>query len=442
MIINILGGGISSLSLAYFLQNHSFIKKINILEKEEKIGGLLRSYNIRGIRYDIGPHIIFSKHKEILKMMKAMLGKNKLKIRRSNKILFKKDILIKYPFENDLSKLPKRDLEFALKNFLNNSYNKIKAKNMKNFFLKNFGKGITQLYLEPYNKKIWKFPVSKLDTQMVNRIPKPPRQDVINSAKGIQTEGYTHQLYFYYPKKNGIQSLVKSLRKQLNSKVKIFCNVNIKKICNKNNKFEIFYNRKKITSDKLFSTIPLNNFYKIFDTTNQIRKLSKDLKYNSIIISIFNVKGNVGGDNFAFMVPDKKIIFHRLSKLDFLGKNYSIKNSTTFEIEITFRKNTKIAKMNNKKLFTEIYSGLKKIGFVKSKKDINFYNIKKFNYAYVIYDLKHRKNVDNLLNYYQKKQITMAGRWGSWEYLNSDQVINQSNIIAKNFIKEIKPNIK
>ena len=107
MIINILGGGISSLSLAYFLQNHSFIKKINILEKEEKIGGLLRSYNIRGIRYDIGPHIIFSKHKEILKMMKTMLGKNKLKIRRSNKILFKKDILIKYPFENDLSKLPK-----------------------------------------------------------------------------------------------------------------------------------------------------------------------------------------------------------------------------------------------------------------------------------------------------------------------------------------------
>jgi protoporphyrinogen oxidase len=442
MIINILGGGISSLSLAYFLQNHSFIKKINILEKEEKIGGLLRSYNIRGLKYDIGPHIIFSKHKEILKKIKGILGKNKLKIRRSNKILYKKDILIKYPFENELSKLPKKDLEFALKNFLNNPYNKIKANNMKNFFLKNFGKGISQLYLEPYNKKIWKFPVSKLDTQMVNRIPKPPRQDVINSAKGIQTEGYTHQLYFYYPKIGGIQSLVESYRKKLKSKVKIFCNVNIKKISYKHNKFVIFYNKKIITSNKLISTIPLNNFCKVFDTTNQIRKLSKDLKYNSIIISIFNLKGNIGGDNFAFMIPDKKIIFHRLSKLDFLGKNYSIKNSTTFEIEITFRKNTNIAKMNNKKLFTEIFKGLKKIGFVKNKKDINFYDIKKFDYAYVIYDLKHRKNVDKLLNYYKKKKITMAGRWGSWEYLNSDQVINQSNNIAENLIKEIKPNIK
>ena len=45
-----------------------------------------------------------------------------------------------------------------------------------------------------------------------------------------------------------------------------------------------------------------------------------------------NVKGNVGGDNFALMVPNKNIIFHRISKLDFLGKNYSIKKTTTFQM--------------------------------------------------------------------------------------------------------------
>ena len=52
---------------------------------------------------------------------------------------------------------------------------------------------------------------------------------------------------------------------------------------------------------------------------------SKNLKYNSIIIALVNVKGNVAGNNFAFMVPQKDIIFHRISKLDFLGKNYSKK---------------------------------------------------------------------------------------------------------------------
>ena len=42
---------------------------------------------------------------------------------------------------------------------------------------------------------------------MVERIPKPPKEDIIKSAKGISTEGYKHQLYFHYPKKNGIQAL-------------------------------------------------------------------------------------------------------------------------------------------------------------------------------------------------------------------------------------------
>ena len=55
-----------------------------------------------------------------------------------------------------------------------------------------------------------------------------------------------------------------------------------------------------------------------------------------------NIKGDFGGKNFALMVPNKKIIFHRISKLDFLGNSYSKKNSTTFQIEITYRDKSKI----------------------------------------------------------------------------------------------------
>ena len=213
---------------------------------------------------------------------------------------------------------------------------------MQDFFLKTFGKGIFEQYLKPYNNKIWKMHVSKLDTQMVNRIPQPPIEDIIKSANGISTEGYKHQLYFNYPKKGGIQSLFNVFAKRLNKKkVKIIKKFKISKIIKKDKLFIVLGNNKKIQSDKLISTIPLNNFYRYFQKKSKIQKTSKKLKYNSIIISIFNVKGNQAGDNFALMIPDKNIIFHRISKLDFLGKNYSIKNSTTFEIEITFRKGDK-----------------------------------------------------------------------------------------------------
>ena len=71
----ILGAGISGISLAHFLQNNKKIKKITIIEKDKLPGGLLRSFNYKGIAYDVGPHIIFSKHKAILEKNISMLGK-------------------------------------------------------------------------------------------------------------------------------------------------------------------------------------------------------------------------------------------------------------------------------------------------------------------------------------------------------------------------------
>ena len=108
--------------------------------------------------------------------MNGLLGNNIDKIRRSNRILHKKRF-VQYPFENDLSKLPPEDLDYCVNGFLHNPYENYNAQNMLQFFLKTFGEGITNTYLRPYNEKIWKFDPSFMDTQMVNRIPKPPKED-------------------------------------------------------------------------------------------------------------------------------------------------------------------------------------------------------------------------------------------------------------------------
>ena len=145
----ILGGGIAGLSFAHFYNKNSII-----LEKEKEIGGLGRSFDFNGIKYDIGPHIIFSKNKEILDLHTRLVKTNR--IRRSNSIYYK-NRFIKYPFENDLGSLPDEDKEYCLKEFLNNPYEDYNPDNMLQFFLKTFGEGITRLFLQPYNEKIWKY---------------------------------------------------------------------------------------------------------------------------------------------------------------------------------------------------------------------------------------------------------------------------------------------
>ena len=219
MKIGILGAGLSGISAAYFLQDNKEVTAIEILEKEREAGGLCRSFTLGGVPYDIGPHIIFSKDKKILELMLEMLGTNVNRFRRSNKIFYK-GRFVKYPFENELSALPQEDRLYCLSSFLDNPYKNYKPQNMLQFFLTTFGEGITNTYLRPYNEKIWKFDPTYMDIQMVERIPKPPAEDIIKSANGVPTEGYLHQLYFYYPKNGGMVTLVKAIASKLNSKVR------------------------------------------------------------------------------------------------------------------------------------------------------------------------------------------------------------------------------
>lgn len=439
MKIGILGAGLSGISLAFFLQNSENINNIEILEKEQNVGGLCRSFSLNSTYYDIGPHIIFSKDKEILKFMIYLLGDNINKLRRSNKIFYKGKF-VKYPFENELSALPEVDKAYCLNSFLNNPYENYKTKNMLQFFLTTFGEGITNSYLRPYNEKIWKFDPAFMDTQMVERIPKPPKEDIIKSAKGISTEGYLHQLYFYYPKNGGIASLVGAFVDRLNEKVNIILNSNIVKIQKTNTKWIVKdskgYERKY---DLIVSTIPLPTLTKAVGdiVADSVRIAIEDLKYNSIVICALNLRNDNLDDNFAIMIPDKEAIPHRISKVNFLIQGSKMKNSsTTLLAEITYKEGDFIDKMSDFDIKFRVLSDLEKLGFIDKKHDCNFSDIKRFKYAYVIYDLNHKKNIKIIKDFYEKElQIILCGRFGEFEYLNMDKVIRRS-LEKSNNIKE------
>lgn len=440
MKIGILGGGLCGIAIAYFLQNIDRVNSIEILERESEPGGLCRSFDLNGLYYDIGPHIIFSKDNEILDLMINILGENKNKLKRSNKIYYKKS-LIKYPFENDLSALPDDDREYCLNTFLHNPYEDCEAKNLLQYFLKTFGEGITNIYLKPYNEKIWKFDPSLMDMQMADRIPKPPPEDIIKSAAGISTEGYLHQLYFYYPQKGGINSLIKAFAGQLHGRVKIIANSNVVELQRVNNQWAIKTDQGNVGKyDLIISTIPVPSLARIYQSNipEEVVESVNDLKYNSIIIAIINVrKDNLGG-NFAVMVPDKNIIFHRASKLDFLGEGYRPGDeTTTLMVEITYSKDSLIAEMSDEEVENKIIEGLQSAQFIDHRERINFLEIRRFEYAYVLCDLNHRSHMNLIRNYFAGQGIRLCGRFGEFEYLNMDAVIRH----AKDLSEKIEENI-
>lgn len=425
MTVGIIGGGIAALSLSHFLDEESII-----LEKEKTAGGLCRSFDFNGIPFDIGPHIIFSKNQDVLQLHNSICKVSQHQ--RLNRI-FLDGRFIKYPFENNLGSLESSMKDYCLSEFLNNPYKGIVANNMAQFFLEYFGEGISDTYLYPYNKKIWKLDPSFLDMQMVERIPRPPVDDVIAGAQGSPKEGYTHQSVFSYPTTGGFQSLINSYLEILSrKKVDIRLGAQVKKVIKIDDKWELkLESGETFRCDQLVSTIPLTSLHFLIDVPSRIRQLSEQALHNSIHIVMLRYRGDALEDQFALYVPNKDVLFHRLSRLNFLGEAYGANSGDLILMaEITYRPNSYLSKLQTASITERCVKDLEDMGIV-PKQRLKDSLVMSFPHAYVIYDLNHRVRTDELLKFYRNLGVICHGRFGKFEYQNSDAVVEDSISLAK-----------
>ena len=424
MKIGILGGGLAGVSLAYFLQEKGH--DVEVLEKEDECGGLCRSFTKDGFSFDLGGHIIFSKDKQMLDLMVKILGSNIKKHYRNNKVWFK-GRYVKYPFENGLSALDKEDIFDCLNYFINND--SPKPKNLKEWCYYTFGKGIAEKYLVPYNAKIWNIDPARITLEWVERIPKPPVEDVIKSAVGIETEGYTHQLYFYYPVRGGIQSLVTAFESKLEH---ITRNYPVKEIERHGKGWRISNGKEDKYYDKIISCIP------IFDLAAALKGMPKKimniihkkLKYNSLSTVMLGIDKEKLSDKFAVYVPQKDLLFHRICFHSYMGPWYAPKGTSSVVAEITTNPGDGAHEMSDKELIDHVAKGLDREGLI-DKKLVCASDVKRMKYAYVLYDLQYRKNMKAVNEYFRSIKLPLNGRFAQFEYLNMDAVIRNSFDLAK-----------
>jgi protoporphyrinogen oxidase len=428
MDVLILGGGLSGISTAYFLQELKGIHSITLIEKEVTPGGLCRSIVCGAYVYDIGPHILFSKDKEMLDLMFSVLEERN-DLRRSNQIVYK-DRWLQYPFENDLSKLPKQDLDYCVNAFRDNPYAEYKADNMLQFFLSTFGEGITNTYLRPYNEKIWKYDPSYMNTSMVDRIPKPTIDEIDRSVAGETVDGYTHQLHFSYPSNGGIEAVIKGFVNKLRTKCRIVTDSAVENISKTCEGFHVFANGKEYKSDILISTIPIQELTRVCDDSEKIQTHVDNLRYNSIMVFFVKTRRDLCGENFAFMISDKDIIFHRISKMDFLGAAYK-SDGATFMVEVTYRENDRYDKASRQELITAVKNGICKIHFAEDESEIEVLDVTRHKYAYVIYDVKHSVNMQRIREHFTNYGIYLNGRFGNFEYWNMDRILRESKKLCE-----------
>ncbi|MFA4870953.1 MAG: FAD-dependent oxidoreductase [Pedobacter sp.] len=428
MVTAILGGGLTGITLAHLLAEKG--EDVIILEKEKEYGGLCCSKTIDGFTFDIGgSHIIFSRDTEVLNFMNKMIDGNKQINIRNTEILHTDMKYIGYPFENFLYQLSDEDRFYCLNEFIKGINNTRTPSNFLDWITHTFGKGIADLYLIPYNEKIWKYPLDQMSSHWVDgRIPRPPVEDIIKSAIGIKTEGYTHQSVFSYPLNGGIKALIDSIASPI--KDKIVCNFNVSNITKLNGKFIIKNDTGNVfITDKCISTIPIQHLIRsLGNVPENILNSSNKLKYNSLI-SVY-IALNKKYENHAtkswLYVPDKKLgLFNRIS----FPSNYSFSSvqegCSSILAEITHVDGDDVSKMSNTQITDHVIEKLSDIDLI-NKNDVLFVDVERQKFAYVVYDIDYNKNIKILKDFITERYgIDLLGRFSEFEYLNMDNCIRK-----------------
>lgn len=443
MKIAILGAGLAGLTLANLLDDYD----VTIFEKCDKIGGLCRTESQNGFTFDIGgSHVIFSRDQEALKYILDVLEKNFVKKRRNTKILYN-DRLVKYPFENGIGDLNKGEridcLYYYIKSLLNRNVKTSPPSNFRDWIYWKFGKGFADKYMIPYNEKIWKFPLENMSSEWVDgRIPDPDIKELLKAALELESEGYTHQLFFYYPKKGGIEQIICGLSSSF--KGKILVEQNIELVQKRKNKWIVKSNGNEFNFDLLINTIPIIDFLKLIpEVPSNILDATNNLIANSLINVFIGIRGEVSDTfkNLSWMyIPEReKGYFHRVSFPSNFSRENAPKGHMGINIEITTMKESDLWIKQDEDIEKEVIHNLVEMGLFTSEQ-VCTTNTTRWLHAYVIFDLNYKDNIDKIISYLNEQKIYTCGRFAQFLYLNMDQIVKEAMKCAYKIKNDLKVN--
>jgi len=186
-----------------------------LLEAREGPGGLAASYvDPRGFTWDCGGHVQFSHYAYYDALLDRALGDRWLHhLRRAGVWLGGR--LIPYPLQHNLHRLPAADRERALAGLEQarkvpgdfqdpHDVRKVPG-DFHEWVLATFGAGLAELFFEPYNEKVWGYPLRELDWSWVGERVALPDLDRVRRqiAAGEDDADWGPNRTFRFPERGG-----------------------------------------------------------------------------------------------------------------------------------------------------------------------------------------------------------------------------------------------
>lgn len=178
-----------------------------LLEAGDRVGGLAASYtDERGFTWDVGGHVQFSHFGYFDRVMDEALPPGDWLQHQRAASVWLQGRFVPYPFQNNLHHLPVETAWRCLEGLLAaREAAAADAVNFQEWILASFGRGIADIFMLPYNHKVWAFPAERLAQHWVaERVSRPDFRQVLESFVLRRDDpGWGPNNSFRFPRRGG-----------------------------------------------------------------------------------------------------------------------------------------------------------------------------------------------------------------------------------------------
>lgn len=441
--IVIVGAGIAGLTTAYQLIEAGY--NITVVERDDAVGGLSRTYKDKDFAFDSGPHRFYTKNPEVIDFIKDILGDDYLSMKMTSSVY-----LLGQYYDWPLSmkvvlKLPFKVMASAAIDMIGLLFKKPKpVDTYSEHILQKYGKTLYKIDFDPYTAKFAKIPTNELHSDWakagVNRavinekVKMDSLFDVVKNTLFPQKENIT----IIYPNE-GISVFSEVLKKRIEERGgRVLLNTV---------PTHFAYENKKINQITLSNGEIIDNVDHVVwtgsinEATNLLHLPKKELEYLNIITYNVKLKGKPKMKDQWIYYVDDDLVFNRLYNTVQFSPYKAPSGYYGLCVEVTCRNDSSLMSAPES-IYGQVISDLKKVRLIDSDEEIVGISHQLLYQAYPIYKVNYRtelrKAFDDINNC--ADNLTLAGRNGLFWYNNMDHSIENAFDTVKN-IKQGKRNI-
>ncbi len=265
---------------------------VEVFEAADEIGGLCRSRTTDGFTWDLaGGHIMYTKDARVARFWDELFADDPCVVtKRDARIYHERGLFASYPFENALGELP-------LEHNLQCTEGVVRAwlarpttpepDNFHDWIRWRMGEGVARHFMDPYNRKIWKADLAEMGTQWISgRVPEAPLADILRASLGETTEGYAHQSVFRYPRRGGFAAMHARIARPIADRITTGRRVRrIERAPGRDGGWIVDGER----CDQVVSTIPLHVLPDLMDLPADVAGAARALRWRGVASYLFSI---------------------------------------------------------------------------------------------------------------------------------------------------------